>query len=64
MKTTLEVIGAAVLTIVILGAPVLSFVSFVYDWNDFLKMNLIIFSAVDFLFVLDKLIGETEWQKN
>ena len=60
MKEVLEVIGAAVVTIFILGIPVLSFVSFAYDWHGFLELSLIILSVVDFLFVLSKLMGETE----
>ncbi len=60
MKEALEVIGAVVVTIFILGIPILSFASFVYDWPGFIKLYLIGFSAVDFLFVLNKLIGETE----
>lgn len=60
MKAILEVIGAVVMTIVILGTPVLSFVSFVNDWHGFLEMFFIIGSAVDFLYVLNKLIEETE----
>lgn len=60
MKEALEVIGAAVVTVFILGTPVLSFVSFTYDWHGFLELSLIILSAVDFLFVLNKLIGEAE----
>lgn len=60
MKETLGVIGAVVMTIVILGTPVLSFVSFVHDWHGFLKLSLIIGSAVDFLFVLNKLLGDEE----
>ncbi len=60
MKAILEVIGAVVVTTVILGVPILSFVSFVHDWHGFLELSLIIGSAVDFLYVLNKLIGETE----
>lgn len=60
MKEALEVIGAVVVTIAILGIPVLSFASFVYDWPGFLELILIIFQAADFFFVLEKLIGETE----
>ena len=60
MKAILEIIGAVVVTTVILGIPVLTFVSFAYDWHGFLKLSLIILSAVDFLFVLNKLMGETE----
>lgn len=60
MKSVLEVIGAVVVTTVILGIPVLSFVSFVYDWHGFLELSLIILSAVDFLFILNKLMEETE----
>lgn len=58
MKAILEVIGAVVMTTVILGTPVLSFVSFVYNWHGFLEMILIIGSAVDFLFVMSRLVGE------
>jgi len=60
MKVTIEIIGAVVMTIIILGTPVLSFVSFIYDWHGFLETNLIILSAVDFLYILSKLLGETE----
>ena len=37
MKGALEVIGAVVVTTVILGIPVLSFVSFIYNWHGFLE---------------------------
>ena len=60
MKEALEVIGAVVITIVILGIPVLSFVSFAYDWHGFLKLSLFILLVVDFLFILSKLMEETE----
>ena len=60
MKAILEVIGAVVVTTVILGIPVLSFVSFLYNWNGFIIMSLLLGSAVDFLYVLNKLIEETE----
>lgn len=59
-EAILEVIGAVVVTTVILGIPVLSFVSFTYNWHGFLEMSLIILFAVDFLYVLNKLVGETE----
>jgi hypothetical protein len=60
MKSVLKVIGAVVVTTVILGVPILSFVSFLYDWNGFIIMSLLLGSAVDFLCVLNKLIEETE----
>ena len=60
MKAILEVIGAVVMTIVILGTPLLSFVSFVYDWNGLLEMFFILGFAVDFIYVLSKLMEETE----
>lgn len=60
MKETLEVIGAVVVTTVILGVPVLSFVSFAHDWDGFLELIFIAGLIVDFLYVLNKLIGETE----
>lgn len=56
MKVVLEVIGALVVTIVILGIPVLSFVSFAHDWSGFLKLILIVVLAIDFLYVLDMLM--------
>ena len=58
MKATLEVIGAVVVTTVILGMPVLSFVSFIHNWNDFIEMSLLLGLAVDFLYVLNVLIGD------
>ena len=56
-ESTLEVIGAVVVTTIILGMPILSFVSFVHDWNGFLKLVFITGLIVDFLFVSSKLIG-------
>ena len=60
MKAILEVIGAVVMTTVILGVPILSFVSFVHDWNGFLVMTFITGLIVDFLYVFWKLLGEEE----
>ena len=60
MKVTIEIIGAVVMAIIILGTPVLSFVSFIYDWHGFLEMFFITGTVVDFLYVLSKLLGETE----
>lgn len=60
MKAILEVIGAVVVTTVILGIPVLSFVSFAYNWNGFIELSFILMSAIDFLFILNKLMEETE----
>ena len=60
MKAILELIGAVVITIVILGIPVLSFVSFAYDWHGFLELSLFILLVIDFLFILSKLMEETE----
>ena len=48
------------MTLAILGTPILAFVSFAYDWLGFLEMILIILSVVDFVFVLGKLMEETE----
>lgn len=48
------------MAIIILGTPVLSFVSFIYNWHGFLEMLFITGTVVDFLFVLSKLLGETE----
>ena len=60
MKESLEVMGAVVVTTFILGIPVLSFVSFVHNWPGFIELVFIAGLAVDFLFVLNMLIGETE----
>lgn len=60
MKITIEIIGAVVMTIIILGTPVLSFVSFIYDWHGFLETVFITGTMVDFLYVLSKLLGEIE----
>lgn len=59
-EAILEVIGAVVVTTVILGIPVLSFASFVHNLNDFLQWLFFIGLVVDFLYVLNVLIGETE----
>lgn len=60
MKVTIEIIGAFVVTIVILGTPVLAFVSSIYGWHGFLEMLFITGAVVDFMYVLSKLLGETE----
>lgn len=57
-EAILEVIGAVVVTTVILGIPVLSFASFIHNWNGLIVMSLLLGLAVDFLYVLFKLIGE------
>ena len=59
MKTTLAIIGAVVVTIVVLWIPVLSFLSFIYDWHEFFILSLIMASGIDFFFVLNMLMGET-----
>ncbi len=59
-EAILEVIGAVVVATVILGIPVLSFVSFAHDWHGFLELFFIIGLIVDFLYVLNMLIRETE----
>ena len=58
MKAILEVIGAVVVTTVILGVPVLLFVSFVYDWHGFLMLLFTIGFLVDFFYILNELIRD------
>lgn len=60
MKSVLEVIGAVVVTTIILWIPVLSFLSFIYDWNGFIIMSLLLGSTVDFLYVLNMLMEKAE----
>lgn len=60
MKEILGVIGAVVATIVVLGTPILSFVSFIHNWHGFIVMSLLVGSAVDFLFVLNMFMQEVE----
>lgn len=64
MKTRLEVIGAVTVTILILGIPVLSFMSFIHNWDGFLKTVYFICLIVDFLFVSSKLIGDSKGEKD
>lgn len=59
-EAILEVIGAVVVTTVILGIPVLSFMLFVHGWDGFLQFVVSIGLIVDFLYVLNMLIGEEE----
>lgn len=59
-EAILEAIGAVIVTIVILGMPVLSFMSFIYNWDGFIETSLFLVSAVDFLYVLEMLLGETK----
>lgn len=60
-ESILEVIGAVVVTTVILGIPVLSFVSFVHNWPGFIELFFIAGLIVDFLYVLNVvLISEAE----
>lgn len=58
MKSILEIIGAVVVTTVILGVPILSFESFIHDQNGFLTLCSTIGLLVDFFYILNKLIGE------
>jgi len=60
MKEKLCIIGAIVMTIVILGIPVLSFVSFIYNWHGFIVMILLIGLVIDFLFVFNIFVQEVE----
>lgn len=62
MKSILEVIGAVVVTTVILGVPILSFESFIHDWNGFLTLCFTVGLLVDFFYILSMLmlIGEKE----
>ena len=60
MKAILEVIGAVVLTTVILGIPVLSFLSFIYDFHGFSIICFLLASAIDFLYVMNRLLGGIE----
>lgn len=59
-EAILEVIGAVVVTTVILGMPVLSFASFIHNWNGFIVMSLLLGLVIDFIYVLHKLTGKTE----
>ena len=49
MESVLEIIGAVVVTTVILGVPILLFVSFAHDWNGFIIMFLLLGLVADFL---------------
>ena len=60
MKEALGVIGAVVATIVVLGTPLLSFVSFIHNWNGFIVMSLLVGFVVDFLFVFNMFMQEVE----
>lgn len=60
MKSVLEIIGAVVVTTVILGVPILSFISFAHDWNGFIIMSLLLGSVVDFLYILNILMEKAE----
>lgn len=60
MKETLSTIGAYVATIVVLGTPILWFVSFIYEWNGFIVTCLFAGLIVDFFFVLSALMQEAE----
>lgn len=59
-EAILNVIGAVVVTAVILGIPVLSFASFIHNWNGFIVMSLLLGLVIDFIYVLNMLIGEIE----
>lgn len=48
------------MTIVILGMPLLLFLSFVYEWNGLIEMFFILGFTVDFIYVLSKLMEEVE----
>ena len=59
-EAILNVIGAVVVTAVILVIPVLSFASFIHNWNGFIVMSLLLGLVIDFIYVLNMLIGEIE----
>lgn len=60
MESVLEIIGAVVVTTVILGVPILLFVSFAHDWNGFIIMFLLLGLVADFLYVLNMLMEKAE----
>ena len=57
MKETIIIIGTIVVSILLMGIPIIMTISFIYDWGTFLKYVLVMFSLGE-LFALSKLIGE------
>ena len=57
MKDTIIIIGTIVVSLLLMGIPIIMTISFIYVWGTFLKYVLVMFSLGE-LFALSKLIGE------
>jgi len=58
MKDTIIIIGSIVVSLFLMGIPIIMAISFIYDWGTFLKYVLVMFSLSELL-VLSMLIGQS-----
>lgn len=57
MKDTIIIIGSIVVSLLLMGIPIIMTISFIYDWPAFFKFVLVMFSLGELL-VLSMLIGQ------
>lgn len=57
MKDTIIIIGTIVVSLLLMGIPIIMTLSFIYDWGTFLKYVLVMLSLGE-LFALSLLIGQ------
>lgn len=57
MKDTIIIIGSIVVSLLLMGIPIIMAISFIYDWAAFLKFILVMFSLSEW-FVMSMLIGQ------
>lgn len=57
MKDTIIIIGSIVVSLLLMGIPIIMTISFIYDWGLFFKYVLVMLSLGELL-VLSMLIGQ------
>lgn len=60
MKYIVQAIGTIVITLVILGLPVLTCLSFVFEWHGFIRLVLCGAITVDAVFVASEVLKRSE----
>lgn len=60
MKYVVQAIGTIVITIVILGLPILTCLSFVFEWYGFIRLVLITAISLEAVFVANEILERSE----
>lgn len=60
MNKVLVCIGAALLSVLLFSVPILTTLSYVYNWNSFWSWLLTIFSVCEFFTIFASLLAEGE----